>query len=118
MTKDLPYIVTSNDLPLTALAGRTVYHTPSATFQTWTGTTWANLGGPKISHSVYVEPHIHDIKVESGNLSYETVTREELVKYISDRKLREENEVVRKLWDRYQVAAKLVGSNDDGDHGS
>ncbi len=47
-----------------------------------------------------------------------TISREELVKYLEERKLREENELVRSLWDRYQVAVKLVRSSEDDDHGT
>lgn len=56
-----------------------------------------------------------DVALDDG--STETVTREELIKYISDRKLVRENEVVRTMYDRYQVAVKLVRSDDNGDTG-
>jgi hypothetical protein len=43
-----------------------------------------------------------------------TVTPAELVKYIRERELIEENQTVRTLWERYQVAVRLVGSEDNG----
>lgn len=42
------------------------------------------------------------------------IPRDELVKYIRERELRESSDLVRTLWDRYQVAVKLVGSKNDG----
>ena len=56
-----------------------------------------------------------DIVMEDD--SVEHITREELVKYIGERKLVQENEVVRKMYDRFQVAVKLARSDDDGDTG-
>jgi hypothetical protein len=47
----------------------------------------------------------------------ESVSYAELSKYISERKLVRENEVVRKVYDRYQVAVKLIRSDDNGDTG-
>lgn len=47
----------------------------------------------------------------------ESISREELIKYIEERKVIRENEVVRKVYERYQVAVKLVRSDDDGDAG-
>lgn len=42
-----------------------------------------------------------------------SVSHEELIKYIGERDLRESNELVRTLWDRYQTAVKLIWSEDD-----
>lgn len=57
------------------------------------------------------------VEVTMDDGSVEHITREELVKYIGERKLVQENEVVRKMYDRFQVAAKLARSDDDGDTG-
>ena len=46
--------------------------------------------------------------------SLQTVSYNELVKYIRERELVANNSTVRSLWDRYQVAVKLVGSKDHG----
>lgn len=43
-----------------------------------------------------------------------TVSHAELVKYIRERTLVETNETVRSLWERYQVAIRLVGREEDG----
>lgn len=43
-----------------------------------------------------------------------TVTPAELIKYIRERELIEQNQTVRTLWERYQVAARLVGSESNG----
>ena len=56
-----------------------------------------------------------DVVMDDGKV--ETVTREELIKYIGERKIVQENEVVRKVYERYQVAVKLVRSDDNGDSG-
>ena len=55
-----------------------------------------------------------EVEVEMEDGSIQTVSWSELVKYIRERQLRSENDVVRSMWDRYQVAAKLVRSTDDG----
>lgn len=43
-----------------------------------------------------------------------SVSWDELVKYIRERELIANDETVRSLWERYQVAVKLVGSKDHG----
>lgn len=72
-------------------------------------------------HTYHISPQVtkSDSKVEvtMDDGSVEHVTREELVKYIGERKLVQENEVVRKMYDRFQVAAKLARSDDNGDTG-
>jgi hypothetical protein len=57
------------------------------------------------------------LDVHLGNGVTEWVSREELIKYISERKVIQENEVVRKVYERYQVAVKLVRSDDNDDTG-
>lgn len=42
-----------------------------------------------------------------------SIPHDELIKYIGERDLRESNELVRTLWDRYQTAVKLIWSEDD-----
>lgn len=42
-----------------------------------------------------------------------SIPQDELIKYIGERELRESNELVRTLWDRYQTAVKLIWSADD-----
>lgn len=79
---------------------------PTSTYDGWTVTT------PVIAMSDV------NVKFQMDDGSYIEFPRADLVKYICDQPLREENEVVRTLWDRYQVAVKLVRSNDDGNHGS
>jgi len=59
----------------------------------------------------------YEVEIVMPDDSIECITREELVKYIGERKLIQENEVVRTMYDRFQVAAKLAGSDDDGDTG-
>lgn len=56
-----------------------------------------------------------DVIMEDG--STETISRADLIKYIGERKIIRENEVVRKVYERYQVAVKLVRSDDNGDTG-
>lgn len=56
-----------------------------------------------------------EVRLDDG--SVESITREELIKYIGERKIVRENEVVRKVYERYQVAVKLVRSDDNGDSG-
>jgi hypothetical protein len=71
--------------------------------------------------SLHLNPSVgkYDVKIEvhMDNGSQESVTREELIKYISERKLIQENEAVRTMYERYQVAVKLVRSDDNGDTG-
>jgi len=68
-----------------------------------------------------VSPQVgkHDSKVEvrMDDNSVEHITREELVKYISERKAIRENPLVRKLYERLQVALKLSRSDDNGETG-
>ena len=56
-----------------------------------------------------------EITTDDGSL--EVLSRADLLKYISERKLVQTNEAVRKMYERYQVAVKLVRSDDDGDTG-
>jgi len=56
-----------------------------------------------------------EVNMEDGSLEH--ITREELLKYISERKAIQENELVRTMYERYQVALKLSRSDDDGDAG-
>jgi hypothetical protein len=69
----------------------------------------------------HISPRVkkNDCKVEvtMDNGSVEHVTRDELLKYISERKCIQENEIVRKLYERFQVALKLARSDDNGDTG-
>ncbi len=68
-------------------------------------------------HNFVVTKTTKAIDVCLENDTQETITREELVKYLSERKLVRENELVSKMYDRYQVAVKLARSDDDGDTG-
>ena len=42
-----------------------------------------------------------------------SIPHDELIKYIGERDLRQNNEIARSLWDRYQAAVKLIWSDDD-----
>lgn len=66
----------------------------------------------------YVAKHDVTVSFQIDDGTFIDFPRAELIKYICDQPLREENEVVRKLWERYEVAVKLVRSKDNGDHGS
>jgi hypothetical protein len=57
------------------------------------------------------------VEVEMEDGSVESISRENLIKYISEQRIVRENEVVRKVYERYQVAVKLVRSDDNGDTG-
>jgi len=57
------------------------------------------------------------VEVRMDDNSVEHITREELVKYISERKAIRENPLVRKLYERLQVALKLSRSDDNGETG-
>lgn len=102
------------------------YVVPQPNYQVTTSPSWPNnhynwniqLTTDKY-YSTYPKVSSADRKVEitMDDGSVESVTREELVKYIGERKLIESNEVVRKMYDRFQVAAKLARSDDDGDTG-
>lgn len=82
------------------------------------------ISNPKIIIDDYYNDHFPSpvkvrqttptIQVHLDDGSISQVSREELVKYIEERKLRQENELVRTQWDRYQVAVKIVGSTDHG----
>ena len=56
-----------------------------------------------------------EVQMEDGSI--ESISREELIKYISEQRVVRENEMVRKVYERYQVAVKLVRSDDNGDTG-
>lgn len=75
--------------------------------------TWKN--NYNITSSLNSYDTTIQVKLDDGSL--ESVTREELIKYISERKLIQENEAVRSMYERYQVAVKLVRSDDNGDTG-
>lgn len=64
-----------------------------------------------------VGKHEKKVEVTLDDGSVESISREELIKYIGERKIIQENEVVRKVYERYQVAVKLVRSDDNGDTG-
>lgn len=51
---------------------------------------------------------------DAQNRPVGTVTPAELIKYIGERELIQQNEPVRTLWERYQVAVRLVGSESNG----
>lgn len=55
------------------------------------------------------------VTLEDGSIR--SISREELVKYIGERDLIENNEIVRTMYDRFQVAVKLARSDDNGDAG-
>jgi hypothetical protein len=57
------------------------------------------------------------IEVTMDDGSIESISREDLIKYISEQRIVRENAVVRKVYERYQVAVKLVRSDDNGDTG-
>lgn len=68
-----------------------------------------------VDDSIWPMPtYVETLSIPLPDGSIETVNRSELVKYISERKLRESNELVRAQWDRYQVTVKIVGSTDNG----
>ncbi len=71
---------------------------------------WYDAPSRRVKISSYTESV--DVFLEDGVVA--NVTRDELVKYIRERELRSENEIVRTQWDRYQVAVKIVGSTDNG----
>jgi hypothetical protein len=64
--------------------------------------------------NVVVDSRVGRVEVPMEDGSTEYVDPAELVKYIRERKLRSENEIVQTQWDRYQVAVKIVGSTDNG----
>lgn len=57
------------------------------------------------------------VEVIDSDGKSESITYDELIKYIGERKLIQENKAVRKVYERYQVAVKLVRSDDNGDTG-
>lgn len=64
-----------------------------------------------------VDKYEKKVEVVMDDGSVESVSREDLIKYISEQRIVRENEVVRKVYERYQVAVKLVRSDDNGDTG-
>lgn len=58
-----------------------------------------------------------EVRVDTPAGITESISREDLIKYIDERKLVQENEVVRKMYERYQVAVKLARSDNNGDTG-
>lgn len=83
------------------------YHYPSIDYDSY----------HKQIHTAKVNHNVQTINVTMDDHSIETISREELVKYIGELKLIQSNEVVRKMYDRFQVAAKLARSDDNGDTG-
>ena len=86
----------------------------------WQGTTDTMYYPPRHRPmSIYGDtPSIEVMSLENPASKVGTITREELVKYLEERRIREENELVRSLWERYQVALKLVRNSDDDDQGN
>lgn len=97
-------------------------------------TTFANAGHVWYSNSGYwpikvtdsysniracpqVTRYDSEIIVTTDEGEHEHITRDEMLKYISERKLIQENELVRKVYERFQVALKLARSDDNGDTG-
>lgn len=58
-----------------------------------------------------------EVRVDTPDGITESISREDLIKYIDERRLVQENEVVRKMYERYQVAVKLARSDNNGDTG-
>ena len=92
---------------------------------TITGTTWATISSGVGSRVTSLENNSYNqiIRLDSKQTDEQafrlpwgkvaSVSHEELIKYIGERDLRESNELVRTLWDRYQTAVKLIWSEDD-----
>jgi len=77
---------------------------------------WDNLfSEPK--KTIAVNKMVDVLVVEMDNQTTVTVPRSDLIKYISEQQIIRKNEVVRKVYERYQVAVKLVRSDDNGDTG-
>ena len=80
---------------------------------TYPGTIYSSIGGPG-DRIIRLDSKISDeqaFRLPWGKVA--SVSHEELIKYIGERDLRESNELVRTLWDRYQTAVKLIWSEDD-----
>lgn len=79
---------------------------------TITSTMWASINYPKTPH-VYLNTSYDEICFTLPEGKVATIPVDDLIKYIGERELRDSNEVVRTLWDRYQTAVKLIWSEDD-----
>lgn len=77
--------------------------------------TWNDYEKPNAPPRVDKTEKTVDVVMDDG--SVESILREDLIKYISEQQVVRENEVVRKVYERYQVAVKLVRSDDNGDTG-
>lgn len=58
-----------------------------------------------------------ELRLEITPGEYVSISREGLVKYIGEQEVIRKNEVVRKMFERYQVALKLARSEDDDERG-
>lgn len=81
-----------------------------------------NTTGPDYYQNINISPKLAitdpklEVTLDDGSIV--TLSRDDLIKYISEQQLVRENELVRAMYERYQVAVKLVRSDDDGDERS
>jgi len=66
----------------------------------------ASINSPVLTNIILSEPTGVSVSTRDGTIEH--VTYSELVKYTEERKLIQENELVRALWERFQMAAKLA----------
>jgi DNA-binding cell septation regulator SpoVG len=125
MTDTKPIKVEDTGLP-TGWQNTTITSINSMTNHTYPYTMYNNISSTSPiygDYTLYSNMYEH-VKVNRSNRgvmismpdgSQEQVSYEDLVKYISEQQLVKSNAVVRGMYDRYQVAVKLVRSDDDGD---
>ena len=112
-------IVTTNSVVKTQNLGKTTVDSITKNIQTLYNQYSHNItwNTDSYHYAPRLEKFESKLEVAMDDGKVETVTREELIKYICERKIVQENEVVRKVYERYQVAIKLVRSDDNGDSG-
>lgn len=81
----------------------------------YSGKTWHVYDDISTHYTPKVSKYDDQVQVVTDEGDTEVISRDELIKYIRERELVKKNDLVRKMYERYQVAVKLVRSDDDGD---
>lgn len=94
---------------------KTIYNNPNQTTINVDSWNYQTEIGYSTTNKMTLRQNELRLEIKPGE--YVTVSREELVKYISEQEVIRKNEVVRKMFERYQVALKLARSEDDDERG-
>lgn len=100
----------------TVLATNSLSSTITGTATITSGNIYTGINSYPYTSDRVIRLQANEVDEQAFRLPWgkvDSISHEELIKYIGERDLRESNELVRTLWDRYQTAVKLIWSEDD-----